>query len=55
MGTIKRGGARLLLVLLPDGSRSLIPASWTDWNATEVADQPSPTMPKNAASHASLH
>src|SRR5260370_7473227 len=41
MGTIKRRGARLLLVVLPDGSRSLIPASWTDWNATEVTDQPS--------------
>jgi len=46
MGTIKRRGARLLLVVLPDGSRSLIPASWTDWKATEVADQPSATMPQ---------
>ena len=44
MGTIKRRGTRLLLVVLPDGSRSLIPAGWTDWNATEVADQPPPTM-----------
>ena len=44
MGTIKRRGARLLLLVLPDGSRSLIPASWTDWSATEVADQPSPTI-----------
>jgi hypothetical protein len=41
MGTIKRRGTRLLLVVLPDGSRSLIPASWTDWKATEVTDQPS--------------
>src|SRR5215468_8037130 len=32
MGTIKRRGTLLLLVVLPDGSRSLIPASWTDWN-----------------------
>src|ERR1700739_2431483 len=31
MGTIKRRGTLLLLVVLPDGSRSLIPASWTDW------------------------
>src|SRR5260370_11948908 len=44
MGTIKRRGARLLLLVLPDGSRSLIPASWTDCSATEVAHQPSPTM-----------
>jgi hypothetical protein len=33
MGTIKRRGTLLLLVVLPDGSRSLIPASWTEWNA----------------------
>jgi hypothetical protein len=33
MGTIKRRGTLLLLVVLPDGSRSLIPASWTDWTA----------------------
>src|SRR5258708_19242075 len=44
MGAIKRRGPRLLLLVLPDGSRSLIPASWTDWSATEVADQPSPTI-----------
>jgi len=35
-----------LLVVLPDGSRSLIPAGWTDWKATEVADQPSLSMPQ---------
>jgi hypothetical protein len=27
----------LLLVVLPDGSRSLIPAGWTDFSATPVA------------------
>jgi hypothetical protein len=27
-------------VVLPDGSRSLIPADWTDWSGT--AEQPSP-------------
>src|SRR5438309_2231344 len=27
--------------VLPDGSRSLIPASWTDWKALEVTDEPS--------------
>src|SRR5215831_17321864 len=32
MGTIKRRGTLLLLVVLPDGSRSLIPARWTDWD-----------------------
>src|SRR5215467_11723242 len=31
MSAIKRRGTLLLLVVLPDGSRSLIPASWTDW------------------------
>ena len=31
MGAIKRRGVLLLLVVLPDGSRSLIPASWTNW------------------------
>jgi hypothetical protein len=34
MGTIKRRRMLLLLVVLPDGSRSLIPAGWTDWTAT---------------------
>src|SRR5262245_9554927 len=33
MGTIKRRGTLFLLVVLPDGSRSLIPAGWTDWPA----------------------
>jgi len=34
MSAIKRRGTLLLLVVLPDGSRSLIPASWTDWAGT---------------------
>jgi hypothetical protein len=34
MSAIKRRSALLLLVVLPDGSRSLIPASWTDWAGT---------------------
>jgi len=34
MGTLKRRGVLSVLVVLPDGSRSLIPASWTDWKAT---------------------
>ena len=32
IGSIKRRGALLLLVILPNGSRSHIPAAWTDWN-----------------------
>lgn len=31
ISSIRRGGVLLLLVSLPDGSRSLIPATWTDW------------------------
>src|SRR5215468_7283118 len=34
MGTLKRRGVLSVLVVLPDGSRSLIPASWTDWKMT---------------------
>ena len=34
MSAIKRRGTLLLLVVLPDGSRSLIPAGWTDWTGT---------------------
>src|SRR5262245_22486452 len=39
MGTIKRRGALLLLIVLPDGSRSLIPADWTDWPRAGVPTQ----------------
>ena len=31
ISSIKRRGVLLVLVILPNGSRSLIPASWTDW------------------------
>ena len=31
LSSIRRGGVLFLLVILPDGSRSLIPAEWTDW------------------------
>jgi Family of unknown function (DUF5372) len=34
MSAIKGRGTPVLLVVLPDGSRSLIPASWTDWAGT---------------------
>src|SRR3984893_13429880 len=32
ISSIRRGGVLFLLVSLPDGSRSLIPAEWTNWN-----------------------
>ena len=37
MRIVKRRGTLLLLVVLPDGICSLIPASWTDWPA-DAAD-----------------
>jgi hypothetical protein len=39
MGAMRRRGVQVLLLILPDGSRSLVPASWTDWEATGGADQ----------------
>src|SRR4029077_17809085 len=39
MGALKRRGVLLLLVVLPDGSRSLIPAGWTNWDAAGVAHE----------------
>ena len=41
ISSIRRRGVLLLLVCLPDGSRSLIPASWTDWSPeqTELAPE----------------
>lgn len=34
---LTRRGVSLLLVVLPDGSRSLIPVAWTDWMADNGA------------------
>jgi hypothetical protein len=34
IGRIRRRGVLLLLVTLPDGSRSLIPVAWTDYQLT---------------------
>ena len=34
---IKRRGVLLVLVILPNGSRSLIPAAWTDWRNAELS------------------
>src|SRR6185369_168477 len=38
LGAVRRRGVALLLVVLPDGSRSLIPAGWTDLAAMPVAE-----------------
>lgn len=42
MSTIHRRGILLLLVVLPDGSRSLIPANWTNWES--AGDGPSASI-----------
>ena len=39
MDTVRRNGIRYLLVVLPNGSRSLIPATWTDWQASGHEDR----------------
>ena len=36
ISSIRRRGVLLLLASLPDGSRSLIPAAWTDWRLKEA-------------------
>jgi len=35
--SIRRRGVCLVLVILPNGSRSLIPVAWTDWNTEQSA------------------
>src|SRR5947209_72958 len=40
VSSIRRRGVLLVLVVLPDGSRSLIPANWTDWNAEQARRTP---------------
>ena len=37
---LTRRGVPLLLVVLPDGSRSLIPSAWTDWLGSCGIDAP---------------
>jgi hypothetical protein len=37
IGSIKRRGVLLVLVILPNGSRSLIPAAWTDWRDADAS------------------
>src|SRR6266480_7565988 len=48
ISSIKRRGVLLILVILPNGSRSHIPASWTDWRG------PHDTDPSSSAA-ASVH
>src|SRR5215468_1201150 len=36
--SIRRRGVRLVLVVLPNGTRSLIPVAWTDWNGEQSAE-----------------
>jgi len=40
IGTLRRRGIHYLLTVLPDGSRSLIPASWTDWKVEPLGGTP---------------
>jgi hypothetical protein len=41
ISSIKRRGVLLVLVILPNGSRSLIPAAWTDWRYADTNASPS--------------
>ena len=36
ISSIRRRGVVFALVVLPDGSRSLIPANWTDWDIEQA-------------------
>ena len=47
MGGMRRGGVQLLLLILPDGSRSLVPAEWTDWQA-EAGSTLAPDIQENS-------
>src|SRR5262249_50365286 len=38
--SIRQRGVRLVLVILPNGTRSLIPAAWTDWNTEPTVSGP---------------
>ncbi|MGP0011033.1 MAG: hypothetical protein ACLPIG_20440, partial [Methylocella sp.] len=40
ISSIRRRGILFVLVALPDGSRSLIPAKWTDWNVEPTTRTP---------------
>ena len=40
IGDLRRRGVHYLLAILPDGSRSLIPAAWTDWDRKAIERLP---------------
>ena len=42
ISSIRRRGVLLVLAVLPDGSRSLIPAAWTDWIDNRAGIDPPP-------------
>ena len=46
--SIRRRGVLLVLVVLPDGSRLLVPAGWTDWSA----ERSGPTLADHATENA---
>jgi Family of unknown function (DUF5372) len=48
VSAIRRRGIYYLLAVLPDGSRSLIPAGWTDWNMDPVRGTPPINSDDNA-------
>ncbi len=37
---MRRRGVLLVVAVLPDGSRSLIPAEWTDWSTEQAGRTP---------------
>jgi hypothetical protein len=44
VGSMSKLGRENLLVVLPDGSKSLIPADWTDHGGGDLPDQGSPIL-----------
>ena len=49
--SIRRRGERLVLVILPNGTRSLIPVAWTDWNPEQSAERPAGATANSHISH----
>ena len=58
ISSIRRRGVLLVLAVLPDGSRSLIPAAWTNWIDDRAGIDPpppdDPPAPNNLGSLADL-
>jgi hypothetical protein len=38
INSVRRRGVLLVLVILPNGSRSLIPTAWTDWTDASASE-----------------